>query len=343
MARFKNPGPRMIELLQRAGVDKNTPEVAQARFELAKALELPLRQGVLKGDIIGDIFEEDKLLPGVQPEYPLDLLTPGTEDEYTAFTIPAQGRIGEMHVQGDYITVPTFEVGSSIDFATKYARDARWNILGRAMQVLEGSVVRKKNDDGWHTLISAAYQRFLNVYDDQVNPGFFSKRLVELMKTVMRRQAGGNSTSINRGRLDRLYVSPEALGDIRSWDVTQVDPYTRRELYIADDLDRMNIFGVDLRSIDELGVGQLYEQYWETTLGAALPTYSNPAGASKTKLEIVVGLDTSHDGVFMNPVVQEFQINEDPTFARQRRISMWGYGQWGWLASDSRRILVGSI
>lgn len=341
MARFKNPGPLMINLLKRAG-DDNIAVATQGRHELAKALELPLRQGVLKGDIIGDIFEEEKLQPGVSAEYPLDLLTPGTEDEYTAFTIPAQGRIGEMHVQGDYVMVPTFEVGSSIDFATKYARDARWNVLGRAMQVLEGSVVRKKNDDGWHTLISGGYQRFLNVYDDKVAPAFFSKRLVELMKTVMRRQAGGNSTSVNRGRLDRLYVSPEALGDIRTWDVTQVDPYTRRELYIADDLDRMDIFGVELRAIDELGVGQLYEQYWETTLGATLPTYSL-AGASYTKQEIVIGLDMSHDGVFMNPVRQEFTINEDPTFARQRRISMWGFAEWGWLLSDGRRVLVGSI
>jgi len=247
-----------------------------------------------------------------------------------------------MHVQGDYVMVPTFEIGSSIDFATKYARDARWNVVGRAMQVLEGSVVRKHNTDAWRCLISAGYNRFLNVYDDKVQPGFFSKRLVELMKNVMRRQAGGNSTSVNRGRLDRLYVSPEALGDIRTWDVTQVDPITRRELFVDDDLDRMKIFGVELRSIDELGVGQEFESYWETKLSASLPTYSL-SSVSYTKLEIMVGLDLSHDGVFMNPVRQEFQVQEDPTFARQRRVSFWGYAEGGWTVLDGRRVLIGSI
>ena len=342
MARFlKEPGPRMIELLKRAG-DNDVAVAAQGRHELAKALELPLRKGMLRGDITGDIFEEEFLQPGVTAEYPLDLLTPGTEDEYTAYTIPAQGRIPEMHVQGDYVMVPTFEVGTSIDFATKYARDARWNVLGRAMQVMEGSVVRKKNSDAWRTIITAGYNRFLNVYDDKVIPGFFSKRLVELMKTVMRRQAGGNSTSVNRGKLERLYTSPEALGDIRTWDNTQVDPFTRRDLYVADDLDQINIFGVNIRAIDELGFGQEFQTYYDTTLGATMPTYSI-GGASQTKLEIIVGLDLSHEGTFMNPVRQAFQIQEDDTFKRQRRISMWGYLEHGFMASDSRRVLVGSI
>lgn len=337
----KNPGPRMIELLQK--VASNDLAVAnQANHEVAKALELPLRQGVLRGDIVGDLYEKEFLQPGVAAEYPLDFLTPGSEHEFCAYTIPAQGRIPEMHVQGDYVMVPTYEIGASIDFATKYARDARWNILQRAMQVLEGSVVRKNNSDGWRVIISSGYNRFLNVFDDKVEPAFFSKRLVELMKNVMRRQAGGNSTSVNRGRLDRLYVSPEALGDVRTWDVTQVDPVTRREIYVAPDLDSMNIFGVDIRSIDELGIGQEFETYWETKLSATLPTYSL-GGVSKTKKEIVVGLDLSHGNVFMNPVRQEFEIREDPMFARQRRVSYWGYREAGWTCLDGRRTLIGSL
>lgn len=337
----KEAGPLMTKLLQDVGSNDLTVR-SKAIAEFAKAVELPLRKGVLKGDIVGDIYEDEKLQPGVAAEYPLDLLTPGTEDEYTAYTIPAQGKIPEMHVQGDYVMVPTYEIGSSIDFATKYARDARWNIVNRALQVLEGSVVRKYNSDGWRALISAGYNRFLNVYDDKVAPGFFSKRVVELMKTVMRRQAGGNSTSVNRGRLDRLYVSPEALGDIRTWDVTQVDPITRRELFVEDNLDRMKIFGVELRSIDELGVGQEFESYWETKLGASLPSYSL-SGTAYTKLEIMVGLDLSHGGTFMHPVRQEFSVQEDPTFARQRRVSFWGYAEGGWTVLDGRRVLIGSI
>lgn len=338
---IKEAGKRMNELLMAAGqnVISNPVKVAT---ELARAVELPLRQGVLKGDIVGDLYESEKLQPGVQAEYPLDLLTPGTEDEYSAYTIPAQGRIPEMHVQGDYVTVPTFEIGASIDLAKKYARDARWNVVQRAIQVLEGMVVRKHNSDGWRCIISAAYNRFINVYDDKVVPGFFSKRVVELGKNVMRRFAGGNSTSVNRGRLDRIYLSPEGLGDIRTWDVTQADPITRREIFVDDELDRMKIFGVELRSIDELGYGQEFQSYWESKLGASMPTYTLN-GTSYTKLEIMVGVDLSHGTTFYHPVREEFGIQEDQMFARQRRISFWAYAESGWSVLDGRRVLALSI
>jgi len=42
------------------------------------------------------------------------------------------------------------------------------------------------------------------------------------MKTVMRRNGGGNSTSANRGQLTDLYVSPEAVEDIRNWELIKL-------------------------------------------------------------------------------------------------------------------------
>jgi hypothetical protein len=333
----------MTALLKRAGSDDRAV-AAQGRYELARALTPVLRQGVLKGDISSDVFEEEKLQPGVSAEYPLDFLTPGTEVDHVAYTVPAQGRIPERHVDGDYIVVPTYEYGSSIDFATKYARDARWNIVGRALEVLEGGVTRKKNSDAWRVLLAAGYNRFLTVYDDAAKPGYFTKRQVELMKIIMRRQAGGNSTSVNRGRLDRLYTSPEAMGDIRSWGVETLDPWTRRDIYDAEDLDRMKVFGTEIRSLDELGLGQEFQQYYLNTLGGSLPTYTYTGdNSSQTKLELVVGLDLSHDGVFMNPVRQEPTVEEDEGFKRQRRQSYYLYGENGWLCCDGRRVLVGAI
>jgi hypothetical protein len=344
MSRFSKAGPRMTALLQRAG----SHDLAVARdgmHQLAKALTTPLRQGVLKGDIVTDLYEVEDIVPGTAAEYPLDFLTPGTESEYTAYTIPAQGRIPEKHVEGDYVMVPTYEVGASIDFALKYAREARWNIVGRALEVLEGSFVRKLNTDGWRVIVAAGYGRMLTVYDDKVAPGFFSKRVVELMKNLMRRQGGGNSTSTNRGKMTRLYTSPEALGDVRGWDVFsngQVDPQTMRDIYMSAELDSMRLFGVDIRSIDELGVGQEFQQYYLNQLGGALPSYSLNS-QSQTKLELVVGVDTYNEGAFYMPRKQEVEIFEDPTFHRQRRASLYGWAEHGFACLDGRRVLLGAI
>ncbi len=188
----------MKALLRRSG-SYDRAEALAAQRELAKALETPLRKGVLMGDILDGIFETIVLDQSATSEFPLDLLAPGTEKDFVAYTIPNHGYIPERAVEGDYVMVPTYDIGASIDWTLKYARDARWDVVGRAMEVLEGSFVKKLNDDGWHTLLSAAFDRNIVVLDSDAAAGQFTKRLVSLLKTVMRRNGGGNSTSKNRG------------------------------------------------------------------------------------------------------------------------------------------------
>ena len=113
------PTQELTELLKRSGSpDKNQSIEASAQF--AKALELPLRQGVLNGDILDGIFEPVRLADGAVPEFPLDFLAPGTESDFVAYTIPNHGYIPERHVEGDYVMVPTYDIGASIDYLLKW-------------------------------------------------------------------------------------------------------------------------------------------------------------------------------------------------------------------------------
>lgn len=309
-----------------------------AQQELARALTLPLQQGVLKGDIIAGIYEPVHFLPGTSVEFPLDFLAPGTEKDFIAYTIPNVGRIPERHVDGDYVMVPTYDVGASIDWALKYSRDARWDVVGRAMQVLEAGFVRKANKDGWNVLLAAAKGRNIVAYDDAATAGLFTKRLVALMKTYMRRNAGGNSTSLNRGRLTDLYISPESLEDIRSWDLTQVDEVTRREIFLAEGDDTVpalaKIFGVTLHDIDEFGVGQDFQNYYASNLGGSMPV---------DKQEICMGLDLANRDSFVMPIRQEVEVFEDSQFHRQRRAGMYAWAEHGFACLDSRRVLLAAI
>ena len=47
---------------------------------------------------------------------------PGTENDHVAYTNPGHGRVPERAVEGDYVMVPTYTVGSSIDYLLRYAR-----------------------------------------------------------------------------------------------------------------------------------------------------------------------------------------------------------------------------
>ena len=328
------PSQELTELLMRSG-SANREESLSANAEFAKALELPLRQGVLSGDILDGIFEAINLAPGATPEFPLDFLSPGSERDFVAYTLPNHGRIPERHVEGDYVMVPTYDVGASIDYLLKYARDARWDVVGRAMEVLEAQFTKKMNDDGWHTLLAAGVDRNIVVFDSDADVGQFTKRLVSLMKTVMRRNGGGNSSSNNRGVLTDLYVSPEAMEDIRNWNVDQVDEITRREIYTAADGAINRVFGVNLHDLDELGVGQEYQLFYTDTLTATM--------GGGTDQEIVVGLDLRKNDSFIMPVRQEVQIFEDETLHRQKRAGFYGWAEVGFAVLDNRRVLLGSL
>lgn len=331
---FDKVTPEMTELLKASGsADPNIASPSQA--QLAKALELPLRKGIMSGDITSGIFEAIPVMGNSTAEFPLDFLAPGTEKEFTAYSIPNHGYIPQKHIEGDYIMVPTFDTGNSIDWNLKYARDARWDIVGKAMRTFRDGFVKKINDDSWHTIITAAADRNIVVLDSDAATGQFTKRLVSLMKLVMRRNGGGNSTSINRGKLTDLYVSPEASEDVRNWNVDQVDEITRREIFVAEGDNAINrIFGINLHDLDELGEGQEYQLFYEDELGGALP-----AG----DVELVVGLDLRNRDSFVMPVREEVQMFEDPTLHRQRRAGVYGWMEAGYAVLDNRRVILGSL
>ena len=335
MSFTERPSDEFISLLRKAGdSDQNVAIAAQREF--AKALELPLRKGVLAGDILGDIFEVTTVEAGGTTEYPLDLISPGLEGEHIAYTNPGNGRVPERSVEGDYVAIPTYSITSSIDFLLRYAREARWDIAARAMQVMEAGFTKKMNDDGWHTILAAGVDRNILVYDGDATAGMFSKRLVSLMQTVMRRNAGGNTGSAGRGRLTDLYVSPEALEDIRNWGLDQIDEVTRREIYSAPEggAPITRVFGVNLHDLDELGEGQEYQTFFTGSLSGAVQA---------SDLELVVGLDQSSNDSFVMPVRQTLEVYEDPTLHRQQRAGFYGWAEIGFGVLDNRRVILGSI
>jgi hypothetical protein len=150
----------------------------------------------------------------------------------------------------------------------------------------------------------------------------------------MRRNAGGNSSSINRGILTDLYLSPESIEDMRDWKVDQVDEITRREIYVADDGQLNRIFSVNLHPIDELGEDQEYQLFFTNTLSGTL---------ASGDLELVVGLDLRSNDSFVMPVREELQIFEDPNLHRMQKAGFYGWQEQGFGIMDCRRILLGSL
>lgn len=316
-----------------ASEDVNVAQAAMKTF--AGALTEPLRQGIFDEDNLGGIFRREVLAPGATPNYPLDFIRPGTEDiDFTAVTLPKQGRVPERHVEGDELWVPTFAIANSIDWSLRYARDARFDVVSRAIRVYQMGFVRKINEDGWHTLLAAADSRGLVVADTVASAGQFTKELVAKLQTAMTRNAGGNGQA---GKLTDLYLALEAIEAIRAWDISEIDEVTRREILTSGGNNMANLYGTVLHFMTEFGVGQEYQTYLATTLGRAV------TGVDASDTTFCLGLDRSTNDSFVQPIREELRTFEaGPEFHRQQRAGVYGWMELGYAVLDNRRLILGT-
>lgn len=299
----------------------------KARGMYAQALQEPLRESVLAGQIYNNIFSIERYGYGAKPMYQLDWIVPGTEGDYVAYTIPAQGEMPRKIVSSDYIEVPTYEIGASIDWNRRMAQVAGPQFLRKAQTRLEQMLTKKLNDDCFHTLLMAIVDRGIVVYDAAAAANQFTKRLVSVGNLVMRRNAGGNSVTNNR-KLTDIYMSLEAHEDVRNWGIDIVPDTVRTRIYDSPDGLR-DIFGTNLMPLFELGVGQEYQDYYTTTLGGTLP-----AGDS----EIMIGLDLSANDSFVMPLIEEATVEFDDE-RRNRIQGFWTTMIFGVGVLDARRSL----
>ena len=319
--------------LLRATASDNLEIAMAAQRAFAAALSEPLRQGIFDEDNLGAIYRREVLAPGAQANYPLDFVRPGTEDlDFTAITLPKQGRVPERHVEGDELWVPTFQIANAIDWSLRYARDARFDVVARALDVYRMGYTRKINEDGWHTLLAAADARGLVVNDSVAQAGQFTKELVSKMQTAMTRNAGGNGQA---GSLTDLYMSMEAMEDLRAWDISEIDDLTRRDILSSAGSNLATIYGTRLHFMTEYGVGQEYQLYLTAVLGRSV------TAVDATDQEFVVALDLSTNDSFVQPIRQELQTFEaPPEMHRRQKAGVYGWMEHGFAVLDNRRVLL---
>ena len=305
-------------------------ESIENRRALAQVLESVWKQGVLEPGTIDSVFSRIDIAPGVDAKFPLDFLTPeaGDSDRFNAVVIPAEGAMPIRKIDGDELHVPTYKISNSIAWNLDYARDARWDVISRAIEVFTNGFTKKMNLDGWHTILAAAGAT--QTRDTGAAAGAFTKALVTELQVAMKRQEGGRES-----RLTDLFLSPEAIADIRKFDGDIVDEGTLRALLNHDGEEPIpSLYGVTLHELLELGAGQDYTNYYTSTLG-------NTIGGSDT--EICIGLDLQKRDSFVMPVREDMQMFDDASLHRSGEAGVYGWMQLGFAVLDARRVILGSF
>lgn len=322
---------------QRTIAGEFTEALRDNTVNFSTAVSQPVREGVVDGDITSNIFfEEDFSMTSGDMRIELDLLAPGTEKEHVAYVMPEHGKIPERRVESDYIHLTAYPITSAIDCTRRYFRNTRFDVLRRMLEVLRAGFVKKNNDDGWRTLINAAAGRNIVAYDPHAAAGQFTPKLVSVIRTAMRRNGSGNSTSLNRRRATDLYMSPEAMEDMTAWGLNLVPDQIRTMIHMSEDGALTGMFGLTFHDLDELGVGQEYQNYYSNTVGGSL----GPSGDQ----ELVVALDlTRRDKAFIRPKVEDVEIFEDDTLHRRGLVGFYGHEEGGWAVLDYRYVLAASF
>jgi hypothetical protein len=325
---------KTVELLKQCA-SSDPAKATAAQHALALALGEPVRKGVMDGDILGDIYDRIVLAPGAQAMFPLDFLSPGTEDEMVAFSIPKSGKIPTKHLEGDELWVPTFRVGNSIDLDLRYIRDARYDVIGRAAQVLVDGFLARNNEDGWKAILVAAAERQASPVEGPTANSKFSKELISVMDTYNVRNASGNAATSS---LTDIYVSPEGMENIRGWTpanigtpATEIDPVTMREILVNS--GTVSLYGKRLHVLKELGASQTVQGFYTSNGGSFDGTNDN----------LVVGLDLMTRDAFVNPVREELSVFEDETLHRHQKMGWYAWMEHGYAVLDNRRIVVGQF
>ncbi len=316
-----------------AGNDEVSKEHQKA---LCQVLKQAWRQGVLEPDTLEGIFDPIQLEAGTDAKFPLDIYTPSDSegDSRKAFVVPKEGAIPNRNIDSGELHVITYKIGNAISWGLDYARDARWDVIARAIEIYTNGFTQKINDDGWHALLAAGASNSV-VVDSAATSGVYSKRLTTNLQTAIKRLAGGRNSKVTD-----IYLSPEAIADIRNFDTGSsggqivTDP-TLQSLMDSDGFAPfMGMFGTRFHELQELGVGQEYQDYLVSTLGVSVPA---------SKEEFCVALDLSNRDSFVMPVREDMQMFSADDLHREMKGGVYGWAEFGLAVLDSRRTLLGAL
>jgi hypothetical protein len=100
-------------------------------------------------------FERVDLTSDAMPEFPLDFVHGHSSANGRAYTIPNHGRIAERHVGGDYLVVPTYDLGASADWPMTDTLKKNYNITDQAFTGYIEALQNKLWYDEWCALLCA--------------------------------------------------------------------------------------------------------------------------------------------------------------------------------------------
>lgn len=366
---FKNKEAeaKTLQLLRDSGSNnKSVSGPAQEAF--ASIMGASLSRTLEPLSIANQIFTEVEVYTGRDvPEIPIDLYYGVGEGAFRVWSNGYPGGLAYNEISGfDSFRFRTSRMDSAIAWNKSYAESARMKVVERGLMRLMDEIMVKSQFNAFTVLAEAlGGARTLNqshvIASTAKTAGTghrFQLADVNLLMTKIKRLnsswANGTSRSATSGLTD-LFLSPEMMEDIREMTynpmnttgVPNSDESTA--LGLPDEL-RMQIYrnggaaeiyGKTLHELNELGVGQVYNELFRqryNATGGGAPSWTVATD------ELIIGVDMSM-GAFARVINADtngstFQLQvDDQHLARSEKMGYYGFVEEGWLVGNDKAIV----
>lgn len=300
--------------LLKAIASSNPQESLAAQTSLA-AFVGPIVQSVIQTMAISTLIYRDFTYNfDTEPSIPLDLFDGNKEGLIDIWSSTVAGGLATnlIHGMSDFRFM-TYDLNSAVSMLKKYARDARVDVIAKALERMAQELLIKQEYNAFNVLLSALANSQENAGKahllDATTGDVFQvddlNRLLTLSKRLRSSWTGGTpATKVGSGVTDIL-VSPEIVEQIRSFSYqpmnTRAVPNTDESTALGlpdavrtrffDSAGIPEIWGIGVHEVFELGVAKPYTALFDAlyTAGSGEPGFDAAAD------DLVLGFDLSTD------------------------------------------------
>ena len=246
------------------------------RKAFAAEMAMPIQQEIAPVASVRHIFNERPLAPAAQAVYPLDM---GSVD---AWVLPGISSRPQNIVEGEELYVPTFELGTSVEYKESYARNGQYDVADTAMKKMLNAIVTKEEALGWAVIRSAATAA------RTVTVGGATTLTKELLNKMFVKMSETNGMQVRS-----IFVNNNRFGDLRMWTNTDLDEVTRREVWQRAGMAQM--WGATIYELPSLADNEVYA--FDTDFFGSMPirlidgqllvTRDNPIAVLKNRVGVL--------------------------------------------------------
>lgn len=370
--------PEQVELVK-AMASKNREVAYEAQAALGDFIGPVLAEVVNQAPTVSNLFTSLQFNSEDNASIPLDLYHDITDEDYVQiWSQNTPGGLPTNHVAPvqQEMKFTTYRLDSAVSFDKRFAQRSRMDVVSKTFTRIAQEILLKQEKTSATMIMTALANASTNTKQHVVRSHTADRFLLAdlnalftLAKRINSAWTGGTPTERRGKGITDLLVSPEIVEELRGMAYnpinTKASPIaansTGEGIPATDDVRNAvfnsagipEFYGVSIMELNEMGIGQKFNDVFDTVAGATTFAAHVGAGGAAAAFdgaaeEIIVGADLSRESLLRAVATDsesgaEFDLVVDDQWAsRSQKIGYYGSLEEGRMIVDDR-VLTGII